>query len=98
MAVMLCCALLLGTTYQLGVAQEQSNSTDTQLPPELSQTELSEPGVLSVGMEANYAPYNWTQTTDAHDGVPISNSTGEYANGYDAVSYTHLTLPTICSV
>ena len=79
----LVCALLLASTYQLGIAQEQSGSTDTQLPSELSQTELSEPGVLSVGMEANYAPYNWTQTNDANDGVPISNSTGEYANGYD---------------
>ena len=83
MASTLVCALLLASTYQLGIAQEQSGSTDTQLPSELSQTELSEPGVLSVGMEANYAPYNWTQTNDAHDGVPISNSTGEYANGYD---------------
>ncbi len=83
MASTLVCALLLASTYQPGIAQEQSGSTDTQLPSELSQTELSEPGVLSVGMEANYAPYNWTQTNDAHDGVPISNSTGEYANGYD---------------
>lgn len=37
---------------------------------------------LKIGMEANYPPYNWTQTTDAHGGVPIDGSK-EFANGYD---------------
>ena len=40
MASTLVCALLLASTYQPGIAQEQSGSTDTQLPSELSQTEL----------------------------------------------------------
>lgn len=40
-------------------------------------------GVLSVGMEANYAPFNWSQTDDRNGAVPISNSSSEYANGYD---------------
>lgn len=40
-------------------------------------------GVLTVGMEANYAPFNWSQTDDANGAVPIANSPGEYANGYD---------------
>lgn len=40
-------------------------------------------GVLRVGMEANYAPYNWSQTNADNDAVPIANSPGEYANGYD---------------
>lgn len=39
-------------------------------------------GVLKVGMEANYPPYNWTQTTDANGAIPIDGS-HEYANGYD---------------
>lgn len=38
--------------------------------------------VLKIGMEANYPPYNWTQTTDANGAVPIDGSK-EYANGYD---------------
>lgn len=38
--------------------------------------------VLKVGMEANYPPYNWTQTTDANGAVPI-DGTHAYANGYD---------------
>ncbi len=44
-----------------------------------------EDGVLTVGMECAYAPYNWTQTTDANGAVPISNVPGAYANGYDVM-------------
>lgn len=44
---------------------------------------LEEEGVLRVGMEANYAPFNWAQTTLSDGAVEISNSPGEYANGYD---------------
>lgn len=40
----------------------------------------SEP--LKIGMEANYPPYNWTQTTSANGAVPIEGS-HSYANGYD---------------
>jgi putative lysine transport system substrate-binding protein len=38
--------------------------------------------VLRVGMECNYAPFNWTQLTDANGGVQISENT-QYAAGYD---------------
>ncbi len=44
-----------------------------------------EDGVLTVGMECAYAPYNWTQMTDANGAVPISNVPGAYANGYDVM-------------
>lgn len=37
---------------------------------------------FKIGMEAGYAPYNWTQLTDANGGVKISGSS-EYAGGYD---------------
>jgi len=37
---------------------------------------------FKVGMEAGYAPYNWTQDTAANGAVPIQGSS-EYANGYD---------------
>ncbi len=36
---------------------------------------------IKVGMECNYAPFNWTQTTDANDAVPLDG--GGYCNGYD---------------
>lgn len=39
--------------------------------------------VLRVGMEVNYAPFNFSEVTDANGGVLVSNSPGEYANGYD---------------
>ncbi|MDO4778068.1 MAG: ABC transporter permease subunit [Tissierellia bacterium] len=38
--------------------------------------------LFKVGMEAAYAPYNWTQTDDSNGAVPIEGSV-EYANGYD---------------
>ena len=44
-----------------------------------------EDGVLTVAMECAYAPYNWTQTTDANGAVPIRGAEGEYANGYDVM-------------
>jgi len=44
-----------------------------------------EDGVLTVGMECAYAPYNWTQMNDANGAVPISNVPGSYANGYDVM-------------
>jgi len=41
-------------------------------------------GVLRVGMECAYAPYNWTQADDSNGGVPIFNSS-YYAYGYDVM-------------
>lgn len=38
--------------------------------------------VLKIGMEAGYAPFNWTQNTDENGAVPIEG-TSQYANGYD---------------
>lgn len=61
------------------VAHAQENTYDI----DLMNTGLEEDGVLKVGMEANYAPFNWSQTTASDGAVEISNSSGEYANGYD---------------
>ena len=40
-------------------------------------------GVLKIGMEANYPPYNWTQTNNANGAIPIEGSKTTWANGYD---------------
>lgn len=63
-----------------------------RVPPveNLTETDTSkiiglEDGVLTVGMECSYAPYNWTQTDDSYGAVPISNVPGAYANGYDVL-------------
>ena len=37
---------------------------------------------LRVGMEAAYAPFNWTQDDASNGAVPIEG-TSQYANGYD---------------
>ncbi|NMD72530.1 transporter substrate-binding domain-containing protein [Bacillus sp. DNRA2] len=37
---------------------------------------------FKVGLEAGYAPFNWTQNGDANGGVKIDGS-AEYAGGYD---------------
>lgn len=37
---------------------------------------------LRVGMEAAYAPFNWTQDDQSNGAVPIEG-TNQYANGYD---------------
>ena len=42
-------------------------------------------GVLTVGMECAYAPYNWTQMDDSNGAVPIANNPGTFANGYDVM-------------
>ena len=68
---------------------EDLTGTDTSAIPGL------EDGVLTVGMECAYAPYNWTQTDDSNGAVPISNVPGAYANGYDVmIAQTHLREPT----
>ena len=43
----------------------------------------SDDSVLRVGMECNYAPYNWSQTENADGAVAISNVDNMYTNGYD---------------
>lgn len=42
----------------------------------------SDRDVLKVGLEAGYAPFNWTQNDDANGAVKIDGSS-EYAGGYD---------------
>ncbi|MEH7248361.1 transporter substrate-binding domain-containing protein [Neobacillus niacini] len=42
----------------------------------------SEDNTFKVGLEAGYAPFNWTQNDAANGGVKI-NGSAEYAGGYD---------------
>lgn len=43
----------------------------------------TESDVLKVGMECNYAPYNWSQSDNANGAVSISNVDNMFTNGYD---------------
>lgn len=47
-----------------------------------SNAENSGEDVFRVGMEAGYAPFNWTQMDDSNGAVKIDGSS-EYAGGYD---------------
>ena len=60
--------------FSLFIESEFSNNT--------VQAAKKDSGVLKIGMEANYPPYNWTQTTDENGAIPIEGSK-TYANGYD---------------
>ena len=42
----------------------------------------SEDNTFKVGLEAGYAPFNWTQMDDSNNGVKMDGS-AEYAGGYD---------------
>ncbi|MFF2446350.1 transporter substrate-binding domain-containing protein [Neobacillus sp. NPDC058068] len=42
----------------------------------------AEKETFTVGLEAGYAPFNWTQADDANGGVKIDGN-AEYAGGYD---------------
>ncbi|WP_338026027.1 transporter substrate-binding domain-containing protein [Abyssisolibacter fermentans] len=45
-------------------------------------TESQKSEVFRVGLEAGYAPFNWTQTGDSNGAVKIDGA-AEYAGGYD---------------
>ena len=45
--------------------------------------DASDEDVLRVGMECDYAPFNWTQVEDSDTAVQISSV--DYADGYDVV-------------
>ena len=73
-------------------ADAGETGADSVIPPveDLTDVDTStipglEDGVLTVGMECAYAPYNWMQMDDSNGAVPISNVAGSYANGYDVM-------------
>lgn len=47
-----------------------------------SGSDAAEDNTFKVGLEAGYAPFNWTQNDDSNGGVKIEGS-AEYAGGYD---------------
>ena len=74
-AIALAAMMLLTLTACGGTNNEQTGAAKTGV----------EDGVLTVAMECAYAPYNWSQPDDSNGAVPIVNSEGNYANGYDVM-------------
>lgn len=69
LTVLACAALLTGcaSSTPTSTAASSSNSSDT----------------LRVGMECNYAPFNWSTTKEGEYTQPISSA--DYCDGYDVV-------------
>lgn len=67
--------VLLSCLCVLGVASLASCNAPSQ--------QLTTEGVLVVGMECAYAPFNWTETTQSETNVAVDNVPGAYAEGYD---------------
>ena len=85
--MMLSLAACGGTTEPAattGAAAEATGAADATTGAAAAITGV-EDGVLTVAMECAYAPYNWSQPTDANGAVPIVNSEGNFANGYDVM-------------
>ncbi|MDD4532048.1 MAG: transporter substrate-binding domain-containing protein [Bacilli bacterium] len=68
------------TERATALEQVQGDSSETVLT-EAPYDETKE--TLIVGMEANYAPFNWTETSPSSYTYPLYDKTGEYADGYD---------------
>ena len=56
--------------------------TDTTKTSGSSADSSQEADTFTVGLEAGYAPFNWTQLDDSNGGVKIDGN-AEYAGGYD---------------
>ncbi|MGM9945133.1 MAG: transporter substrate-binding domain-containing protein [Lysinibacillus sp.] len=59
-----------------------SDDSNTSSSSEGDDGEQASGGVLKVGMEAGYPPFNWTQQDDSNGALKIDGS-AEYAGGYD---------------
>lgn len=74
---------LIGLFILGGCAAEDENKTNGEESGNGEETEnVENTDTFKVGLEAGYAPFNWTQLDDANGGVPIQGSK-EFAGGYD---------------
>ena len=87
MSLALILAMLLTLTACGGKTETPAATEAPAAPVETAAAVATgvEDGVLTVGMECAYAPYNWTQMDDSNGAVPIANNPGSYANGYDVM-------------
>ena len=89
MSLALILAMLLTLTACGAKTEEAAAPAETQAAAVETQAAAAatgvEDGILTVGMECAYAPYNWTQMDDSNGAVPIANNPGSYANGYDVM-------------
>lgn len=70
---------LLAVASVIALTACGNNAADNQKVGDETMTS----NVLRVGMECNYAPYNWSQADNSNGAVAISNVDNMYTNGYD---------------
>ena len=66
-------SVLMAAVMLFAVAGCGSDNSDT----------AGESDVIRVGMECNYAPYNWSQSDNSNGAIAIANVDNMYTNGYD---------------
>ena len=80
----------LAMAFAIAVTGCSSSEGETTTGEETTDGETAEDdNVLTVAMECGYAPYNWTQPTDANGAVQIKDSP-DYAYGYDVMMAKHI--------
>ena len=83
-------AAALAMVFAMAVTGCSSSEGETTTGEETTNGETAEDdNVLTVAMECGYAPYNWTQPTDANGAVQIKDSP-DYAYGYDVMMAKHI--------
>ena len=83
-------AVALAMVFAMAVTGCSSSEGETTTGEETAEGETAEDdNVLTVAMECGYAPYNWTQPTDANGAVQIKDSP-DYAYGYDVMMAKHI--------
>lgn len=73
----LCVALTIFCAFLVTACSSGSGVVDEE------EAGLNLGDTVSVGMDCDNPPYNWTQDDDSNGAVAISNESGKYANGYD---------------
>ncbi len=66
-----------------GPAKEDSADAAADNTADAAASTFADGGILRVGMEAAYAPYNWQATEETEFTIPIENVSGAFADGYD---------------
>lgn len=73
---------MIGLFIFTGCGAGDEETTGEETTSEETNGEETNGEVLKVGLEAGYAPFNWTQLDDSNGGVAMEDSK-EFAGGYD---------------
>lgn len=82
LAALMCVSMLAACGSGSTATTAAAGDAETQAAAEGEVAGLTDQGILRVGMECAYAPFNWTQAEETETSWPISGGSG-YADGYD---------------